>query len=539
MRVFLLLTVVLLFFTNCSGTAGKEKNLKDERISLPEAILPDAAKTAHLSGKDLANAYCQACHALPAPGLLDKATWQNKVLPQMGLRLGLPAPNINPFLDKQPDEIYALIKAGIYPQKPLIAAQDWQKIVAYYTQAAPEKLTLPALTKLDTTLNNFSVIIPDLNKGKPALTTLIKYETQAKELWVGDLRNWLFRLNHSLKAIDSVHLQAVPVDLIKTSAGYNVVNIGSILPTDKATGNIYQVLATAKEKSTGILLKDLHRPVNIIEADLNQDKLPDLVVCNYGYNFGSLVVYFNLGKGKYEPVTLKNLPGARKAEIKDLNHDGLPDIIALFAQGTETLKVFYNQGNGKFAEENLVQFPPVYGTNYFQLVDFNQDGHLDILFANGDNADYSFMLKPYHGIRIWLNNGKNKFRQKYFFQMPGAWKAVAHDFDQDGDLDIAAISYFPDFERSPERGFIYLEQTAQFNFTAATFKQSQLGHWFTLETADYDQDGDEDIVLGSFTNSLSPVPPGIRQNWLTNGPGILVLQNKKITKQNQVISVSK
>ena len=35
--------------------------------------------------------------------------------------------------------------------------------------------------------------------------------------------------------------------------------------------------------------------------------------------------------------------------------------------------------------------------------------------------------------------------------------ARAMDFDEDGDLDVAAISFFPDFEKYPERSFIYFE----------------------------------------------------------------------------------
>jgi len=527
MRFFSFL-IILVSFSNCHGPNRQEKKYKNESLSIQEAVLPDTSQI--LSGKALAQTYCQACHAYPDPGLLDKTTWKRKVLPQMALRLGLNPAGINPYLGKSTDEVYELMKAGIFPQKPYLPKKDWQRIEDFYVQQAPEKLALPAITELKSNTDNFSVIIPALHKGKQALTTLVKNEPDAKELWVGDLRNWVFRLDQSLKVIDSIRVDSPPVYITKSKTNYKLVTIGSIIPTDKGVGSIYQVSATAQPKLPQILFNKLHRPVNVVEADLNQDKLIDLVVCNYGYNFGALMWYRNLGNGKYEPIILKSLPGARKTEIIDLNHDGQLDIIALFAQGTETLKVFYNQGGGAFEEQNIVQFPPVYGTNYFELVDFNKDGHLDIMIVNGDNADYSFALKPYHGIRILLNNGQNKFQEQYFYQMPGAWKAIARDFDQDGDIDIAAISYFPDFESAPQRGFIYLEQTGKFKFIASTFAQSPIGHWFTMEAADYDQDGDEDIILGSFTNTLTPVPPALQQKWMTSSPSILILQNKRVLK---------
>jgi len=525
MRLFSKVVLVIVFFSNCSGPADQEES-KKESLSIQEAALPDTTQTLNLSGKSLAQTYCQVCHAFPDPELLDKTTWKNKVLPQMALRLGLNPAGINPYLGKSTDEVYKLMKAGIFPRKPFLSKKDWQKIEDYFVQQAPVKLALPILTEVKPNTKNFSVIIPALNRGKRAVTTLVKHELITEELWVGDLRNWLFRLDHQLKVVDSVQVNSLPVDLIKTNTGYKLLTIGSVIPTEKGVGNIYQVASTNELKLPHLLLNNLHRPVNVVEADLDGDKQLDLVVCNYGYNLGSLVLYRNLGKGKYKPTVLKNLPGARKAEIIDLNHDGKLDIVVLFAQGTETLKVFYNHGEGAFEEQNLVQFPPVYGTNYFELVDFNKDGHQDIILANGDNADYSTILKPYHGIRVWLNDGKNKFREKYFYQMPGAWKAVSRDFDQDGDVDIAAISYFPDFDRSPERGFIYLQQTANFKFTASTFAQSQIGRWFTMEAADYDQDGDEDIILGSFINALTPVPPTLQRKWDSSSPSIVVLQNK-------------
>src|SRR6185295_6044313 len=98
-----------------------------------------------------------------------------------------------------------------------------------------------------------------------------------------------------------------------------------------------------------------------------------------------------------------------------------------------------NKGNDQFDTREILRFPPVYGSSYFELDDFNKDGFKDILYTCGDNADYtSDVLKNYHGIYIYLNDGRNNFSQKYFFAMHGCFKAMARDFDKDGDLDIAA-----------------------------------------------------------------------------------------------------
>src|SRR5205085_10544019 len=150
------------------------------------------------------------------------------------------------------------------------------------------------------------------------------------------------------------------------------------------------------------------------------------------------------------------LPGAIKAYPYDYNKDGKTDILALFAQGEEGIFLYTNKGDGNFEEKRLIRFPALYGSSYFELADFNKDGYPDILYTCGDNADYSTIFKPYHGVYIFLNDKTNHFIQKYFFPINGCYKAIARDFDGDEDLDIATISYFPDFVHQPEDGFVYL-----------------------------------------------------------------------------------
>ncbi|WP_162051762.1 FG-GAP repeat domain-containing protein [Pontibacter pamirensis] len=531
---FRYLLLCLAIITGCTGNSDKNR-LEEERVSLQGAMLPDTTETLHLTGEQLAQAYCRTCHAFPEPELLDKATWQHGVLPQMALRLGINKTGNNIYMDKTLEEITALLQAGIFPDIPLIAERDFDKIEAYYLLNAPEQLPLPASPDLQPELGGFSVVTPDLNKGKYALTTLVKYEPATQTLWVGDLRNWIFKLNKQLQVIDSVQVESAPVDLIQDKGAYKVLSIGVMDPSEQRKGKLVQFYDSKKGKVPETLLEGLQRPVAMVMADLDEDKLQDIIVCNYGNNMGQLVWYQNIGQGKYRSNILKDLPGARKAEVVDLDRDGRQDLVVLFAQGTETIKVFYNKGRGKFEEKNLVQFPPVYGLSYFELADFNKDGFPDLLVSNGDNADHSPVLKPYHGIRIFLNDGKNKFSEAYFYPMPGASKVLARDFDQDGDLDIAAISFFPDFKRAPEKGFVYLQQEKSFTFTASTFSQSQLGHWLTMEAGDYDQDGDEDIILGSFI--YTPAPPAVQEKWKKEGPGLVVLQNQKVKKGEKIATL--
>lgn len=193
---------------------------------------------------------------------------------------------------------------------------------------------------------------------------------------------------------------------------------------------------------------------------------------------------------------LEPSPGSRKINIRDVNGDGLQDVLALLTQGDERINLYLNKGNFEFNTITLLRFPAVYGSSYFELNDFNKDGHFDILYTNGDNSDYSTILKPYQGVRIFLNNGQQQFSESWFYPMNGASMAMANDFDQDGDLDIAAIAFFPDFERSPENGFLYFENQNG-TFKSFTSPLSTSGRWLVMDAGDVDQDGDTDLILGA------------------------------------------
>jgi hypothetical protein len=207
--------------------------------------------------------------------------------------------------------------------------------------------------------------------------------------------------------------------------------------------------------------------------------------------------------------------------------------MSLFAQGDEGIFLFHNEGGGEFREEQILQFPPTYGSTDFELADFNGDAALDIIYTAGDNADYRPVMKPYHGVRIYLNKGGYEFEQAYFFHMNGAYGATADDFDDDGDLDIAAISFFPDYARSPEESFVYLENKGDLTFEPSTFENSDMGRWLVLDSGDADGDGDPDLLLGSFSAlqlGTSYVPEATAKQWTQEGPSTVLLENLTITE---------
>ena len=65
----------------------------------------------------------------------------------------------------------------------------------------------------------------------------------------------------------------------------------------------------------------------------------------------------------------------------------------------------------------------------------------DIIYFHWDNAEYFMILKPYHGMRIYLIDGKKNFRESYFFPMYGASYGELGDFDLDSDMDLLLDSF--------------------------------------------------------------------------------------------------
>ncbi|KQS26870.1 VCBS repeat-containing protein [Dyadobacter sp. Leaf189] len=485
------------------------------------------------SGRELAIAHCSRCHLLVGPEMLPRSSWQ-KVLSAMGQRMGIYAGGA------RPDSLFdsktggSLIRsAGIFPENPVLAKEDWQKIEAYYLQNAPDTVAVPVRkNRLKMGLRHFRYRKPAFSH-RPALTTMVKILPDQQGLVFSDAkgrRKMLTFLDKGLAERYTVELPVAPVHYHETQQGLYLTATGSnIFPTDAANGSIQRWVKSAPQQSyapSDIPISNLRRPVHSAFGDLNGDTHQDIVVCEFGNETGQLAWYANNGRGGYERHILNERPGAISAIIKDANGDGLPDIFVLMAQADEGIFLYENQGGGQFQEKRLLTFSPLNGSQYMEVADFNKDGFEDILYVCGDNADKTPILKSYHGVYLFLNDGKSNFKQSYFYHLNGAYKAMARDYDLDGDLDIAAISFFPDYARYPQESFVYLENKGKLVFQDSSFPQSPEGRWSVMDAGDLDGDGDIDLVLGSFVYFL-PMgdTTGLGKKWLDTGPSVIVLEN--------------
>lgn len=462
----------------------------------------------------LARKYCSTCHLFPDPSMLDKKTWEKDVLPEMSFRMGLDLSKLPGTNAQELNEILLSL-----PAAPLVSEEDWQSIQAYYRDAAPDSLLAPA-PEPALPLTQFTVSGVKLPISNNHLLTMVKANPADGKILIATRPGKLFQFDRSLTVEDSFQLPSPASDILFGKDDTMMIScMGMMDPNDLYAGSLVKL--SGKQEPT-VLIDSIKRPVDIEEADLNKDSQSDLIISGFGNFTGSLRA-FEKADDKYLSYYVHNFPGNRKTIVNDLNRDGLPDILALIAQGDEQIALFTNRGNFKFSYQVLLKFPPVYGSSYFELVDFNADGYLDILYTNGDNADYSAILKPYHGVRIFLNDGKNQFKESWFYPMHGASMARASDFDADGDIDLAAISFFPDFKRSPENGFLYFENRNG-KLTAFQTPLAVSARWITMETTDIDEDGDTDLLLGALAFPTS-VPESLFKSWGEKKMSLLVLKN--------------
>ena len=478
--------LVILVFSYCRNTT----------TSTQEKTTPTASSK---SGNELAQIYCGGCHLYPEPTLLDKDTWTKELLPNMGARLGIKTPNYDPFSKISDFDAMMIETENIYPTSPLIHPEDWNKIIAFYKNEAPQYLPVFKHPKVTVGLKNFDV--KNLKSPNfPPLVTLTKIDESSKQLFIGTLKGALSTFSTRQKDIipnDTFNIGSPPVALLKSkNETLLVLGIGTIHPNEQQEGSVFQI--DLKSKQARKIMGNLKRPATF--AALNTEK--DIVIGEYGYQKGQLSYYKN---GKKLDKILSYDGGATKVLTHDFNKDNLDDIAVLMAQGDERITIYYADKSGEFTEKRVLRFPPVYGSSDMQLVDFNKDGYVDILYTNGDNEDFSPILKPYHGVRVFLNDGKDNFTEGVFYPMDGAFQARAADFDLDGDMDIVVTSFFPYDKTKPDAHFRYLEQTKPFQFTAYTFREAVQGKWMTLDVGDADGDGDADILIGSFVISLSGV----------------------------------
>lgn len=473
--------------------------------------LPSCSNKA-AEGKELAKTYCASCHQLPDPALLPKNVWQYSTLPYMGIMMGV---NKEIAMLEKPLSDYTILGPGAQ----MIPDEDWEKIKAYYLEEAPKVLEMPAYASL-ATQNLFSAepMVATLPGTTLPNMTAVRIDTRLHQITAGDQSNRvIWKWDTSGKLLETKKDQDALTDITLLGTETLYTFIGTTTQANPDVNGFVSQASSGKK-----VLKGLNRPIGLVSANLDGEPGDELISSEFGFKEGGMSVW-KLEKGVYKKQVLNPQTGATKSIVRDFTGDGKPDILALFAQGDERILLYVNEGGLKFTEKPLLRFPSIYGSSSMDVSDIDGDKDLDIIYTAGDNADFSTVLKPYHGVYVFENTGGMKFKQKAFFSQNGATKVMPADFDGDGDPDLISIALFPDVAKRPGEGAMYFENRKG-TFIPMTLPIQHLGRWSVMDIADVDGDGDLDVALGSHAVAKFPAG-GFDPSWKT-ATGLLILRNK-------------
>lgn len=473
-------------------------------------------------GEAAARRACTMCHQFVEPDMLTRANWAEQILPRMMVRLGVAVPDY-----ASSAEGYLIKARKIYTDKPMIPVEDWPLIEKYYVDNAPEEpLPQDPRPPIGIGLKLFKTEMPRFRTPLPT-TTLVHIWEERRQILVGDERTQaLAFLDGNGAPIGGIRVGNVPVGFFESEGRRYVTCVGSFLPSEIYRAEVQEMIFTnGVPDRVEPLLRELPRTTQMAFGDFNEDGRMDFALCMFGNLTGRFSWYENLGNHDYREHVLANQSGAMNCYARDLNGDGHTDLAVLMAQELEMLIYLFNDGKGNFTGDMKFQQPPVHGHSCFEFADFNQDGQMDVVVCTGDNGEYESPLKKYHGIRVLMNRGDNRLEETYVFPMNGVYGVRVRDYDEDGDLDIAAISYFPDYVKTPRESFVYLENKGGWQFECTTFRECIAGRWIVMDAGDVDGDGDIDLVLGSHIHGPKSVPDFLLRTWERQGPSIQLLRN--------------
>ncbi len=431
------------------------------------------------------HSFCAACHTYPPPDSFPRSAWFDEVM--RGYQFAAASPEL------------------------LRAAPSPGSVLLYYEARAPEALARvsPLISFLPPPVSfaRTGHRLPGSGVGpvvtNVSLARLSGTPGAALDVLVCDLRsNRVLAFRPSAPAAGGGpdpkagwrELAAMPFPAHAEAADLDgdgiqdvlVANLGAFDPTDDLVGSVAWLRGRLDGTFSPVtLLNDVGRVADVQAADLNKDGRLDLVVAAFGWRSTGEVLWLenrttDWSRPTFVPHVLDERHGAIHVPVADLNGDGWPDFVAAISQEHETVVAFLNEKNGRFRKETVFTGPhPAFGCSGIQLADLDGDRDVDVLLTNGDILDMPVRLKPYHGIHWLENRGTFPFTPRLLGAMDGVMRAVAADFDGDGDLDVAAVAYVPEGHVDGRDGLdavVLLEQTRPGRFIRHVLQKGACDH---------------------------------------------------------------
>lgn len=279
-----------------------------------------------------------------------------------------------------------------------------------------------------------------------------------------------------------------------------VASMGQVFPNNDKIGSVIILENTGNNTFLRRnIIEHVARVTDVRAGDFDGDGRPDLAVAQFGYVQGEIRWMRNLGDWRFESVILLNLPGAVNVCVGDLNGDAKPDIVALVSQQWEEIHLFEGDGRGGFSPKVIFgSTNEDFGSSGIVLCDLNRDGTPDILYTNGDGFDYAEPgSRPWHGVQWLENRGGGNFKYHRIANMPGAYSPVGIDLDEDGFMDVVAVSGFNEWQNPQAASLMWFRNDGRMNFTPHLLARRPT-HLMTCTAGDLDGSGRPVLVTGAF-----------------------------------------
>lgn len=512
-RNFVAAALLLKFASGCAGDAP----VPGESPESSQAAVTATSVHSEKLAQDIQK-FCGACHETPKADSFPREAWYDEV-----------KRGFNFYYD-----------SGRRDLTPPPQAE----VVAWYRDQAPEKLPAPDQPEVESKTIQFrptEIIAPQFFSDGPLAVSFLNLLTLDGKsgIWISDMRSGVAGLlplsdllsDPQAKSVQSQlqlsfsGLTANPAAVREVDLDGNGINdlvisdLGSFLPQDHDRGKVVWIpdAATSSTKREPVtVIEKIGRVADILPLDIDSDGDMDLVVGAFGWHKtgGVYVVYNDKVSGgseiTFRSVKVDERPGSIHILPAELNNDNRPDFIALISQEHEEITAYLNLESG-FEKRPLYEAPdPSWGSSGMQQVDLDADGDLDIVYTNGDTFD-SYVVKPYHGVWFLENTGTLPFVAHHIAAMPGVHRALAHDLDGDGDLDVAAAALLPTasargVDVSNMHSVVWLEQVKPGQFDRHVISKGRPTH-AAMTIGDLNNDGRPDLIVGTFREESSSSTP--------------------------------